>query len=81
QRAVAQSASMESRKRAERLLEKLQHGGPTGDMLRSVRAVEVLERIGTPEARAMLQSLAGGAADARITLEAQSALKRMKTEK
>ena len=76
-KAVSYSTSMESRRRAERLLEKLQNGGVAGDALRSVRAVEVLERIGNSEARAVVKSLADGAPDARLTVEAQSALKRM----
>jgi hypothetical protein len=80
-KAVSQSTSMESRRRAERLLEKLHIGGPSGDALRGLRAVEVLERIGTPDARALMQTLANGSPDAKLTVEAQTALKRMKTEK
>jgi hypothetical protein len=48
-----------------------------GDVLRSVRAAEVLERIGTPEARRLLGQLATGAAEARLTREAKAALKRL----
>ena len=46
-------------------------------MLRQVRAVEALERAGTPEARAMLEKLGQGAADAPLTREARAALGRM----
>ena len=69
----------EVRRRLEPLLEKLAREArelPPGQR-RGLRALEVLERIGTPEARALVQQLAAGAADARLTLEAQAALKRM----
>src|SRR5262249_55898607 len=38
-----------------------------GDRLQAFRAVEVLERIGTPQARQMLQTLAAGAPGALVT--------------
>jgi len=44
----------------------------------SVRAVEVLEHITTPEARQLLQELACGAAEARLSREANAALERLK---
>jgi RNA polymerase sigma factor (sigma-70 family) len=47
------------------------------EMLRQVRAVEVLERIGTPEARRLLEELASGAPEARLTCEAKAALQRL----
>jgi len=37
----------------------------------------VLEYAGTPEARQIIQRLTAGASDARLTLEAQAALKRL----
>jgi sugar lactone lactonase YvrE len=45
--------------------------------LRLVRTVQVLERIGTPEARELLQTLARGPAAARPTQEAKAALQRL----
>jgi WD40 repeat protein len=42
------------------------------------RAVEVLERIGSSEAQEALRTLASGAAEARVTREAQACLQRMK---
>jgi hypothetical protein len=45
--------------------------------VRGMRAVEVLERIGTAEARQVLQVIAQGAPGARLTREAQEALKRL----
>jgi RNA polymerase sigma factor (sigma-70 family) len=63
---------LEVRQRIDRLLEKLQ--GP--DRLRSRRALEVLELLGTPEARSLLESLAKGAPQAWRTQEARAALLR-----
>jgi hypothetical protein len=41
------------------------------------RAVEVLEKIAAREARAFLQALAAGVPEARLTRNAQEALKRL----
>jgi hypothetical protein len=49
---------------------------PPAATLRSLRAIQVLERIGTPEARGVLRNLASGAA-ARETREAKAALERL----
>jgi WD40 repeat protein len=47
-----------------------------GPLLQS-RGVEVLERLGTPDARKLLRELAAGDAEARLTVEAKAALKRL----
>jgi WD40 repeat protein len=67
---------LETRKRVEALLEKLR--GPVTDpeLLRGLRAVEALERIGSPAARALLGELAAGAAGHPLTEDARGALKR-----
>lgn len=49
----------------------------TPDELRSVRAVEVLEAIASPEARSLLQTLASGNPVARQTIEATASLERL----
>lgn len=49
---------------------------PAGDALRAFRAVAVLERIGTAEARRILETLAQGASS-RVTAEAKAALERL----
>lgn len=51
---------------------------PAGPLLQALRAVEVLERIGTAEARQLLEGLAAGAAGNRLTVEAAGALRRLK---
>ena len=57
-------------------------GSPvTGDLMRSIRAVETLETIRTTEARILLRAIAGGAAESRLTRTAAAALKRIDTEK
>jgi hypothetical protein len=46
-------------------------------LVRELRAVEVLERIGGPEAEEVLETLVQGAAEARLTREACAALRRL----
>jgi RNA polymerase sigma factor (sigma-70 family) len=76
-RRLAESGpSLEGRRRAGQLLEKLPlTASPEG--LRQVRALEVLEMLATPEARQLLEWLAGGAARARLTREAGATLRRL----
>ncbi len=66
----------EVRRRAEQLLEEAP-SIPSPESLRRLRAIEVLEHIGTPEARALLEKLAKGAPRARLTDEANAALERL----
>ena len=77
-RAAANPASAESRRRAIKLLTKQQDDKISSEELVSVRAVEVLEHIATPEARQLMQKLADGAAEARLSREANAALERLK---
>lgn len=64
-------------KRVQRILDRLEPGRELPpDVARVVRAIEVLEQLGTPEVRQFLQTLAEGAPGARLTREAQAALKR-----
>jgi hypothetical protein len=48
-----------------------------GERLRAYRAVEVLELIGTAEAKQLLRRLSAGAPGSVITLTAQQALRRL----
>lgn len=75
-RVLTGKLSLEMRRRVERLLNRLTEA-PTGEELRTLRAVEVLERVGTAEARQALEALAKGAPGVRLTREAQTALKRL----
>jgi hypothetical protein len=75
-KALEGKPSAEVRQRVEGLLAKLRAGtGP--EALRRGRAVEVLERAGTPEARRALEVLAKGLPGARLTREAAAALARL----
>ncbi len=49
------------------------------DLLRQVRAIQVLEMIGSEEAQRVLRFVAGGAAEARLTEEARASLQRLTT--
>ena len=65
-------------RRAEELLGRLDSDrAPTAEELRRLRAAEVLESVGTPEARDLLKKLAGGAPGAPLTRDAQGALRRL----
>jgi WD40 repeat protein len=73
------TTSPEQRERLEALLNKLDPvTPPAGDVLRGLRAVWLLERIGTDDAKRLLTTMAGGASGSRVTLEAKAALGRMK---
>lgn len=78
QKALADKPSLETRRRLEPLIEKQQReewsSSPAN--LRSRRAVEVLERAGTPEAKEVLTILANGAPGAWQTQDAKAALER-----
>jgi WD40 repeat protein len=77
-KALEATPSPEARRRLEALLAQEPGRVPTGETLRSLRAIEVLEMIGTPEAKSLLQTLAQGAAEAPLTTAAQAALERLR---
>jgi RNA polymerase sigma factor (sigma-70 family) len=75
--ALEQKPSPEMSRRVKSLLAQLDAAhSPT--LLRGVRGIEVLQTLGTPEARRLLQKLAAGTPEARLTSEAKAALERMK---
>jgi HEAT repeat protein len=76
-KAVQSSPSAEVLRRAEELLKMMRDGPTSGDHLREVRAVEVLEGLGTPEAKKLLEELANGAPEAPLTREAKASLGRL----
>jgi hypothetical protein len=71
--------SAEVRWRFEVLLETVnaERLSPSADRLRAARAVEVLERVGNSAARRLLATIAAGAPEAHLTVEAKSALERL----
>jgi hypothetical protein len=75
-RALASGPPLEVRLRLGPLLEALDARPPSRDRLRAVRALQVLEGAGTPQARRILKGLARGAPDAELTQEAAAALRR-----
>jgi HEAT repeat protein len=78
-KALAKNPSVEASTQIKDLL-RLLDDAPQGDRLRFLRAVEVLEDIGSPEARRILKRLAGGDPAALLTREAKAALDRLNAE-
>jgi WD40 repeat protein len=66
----------EVRQRAERLLKRLAPAG-SPERLRLLRAVEILEQVGTPAAVEVLKKLVKGVPQARLTQEAKASLERL----
>jgi hypothetical protein len=77
--ALGARPSPEVRRRIERILEthKRERLHPPPEQQRLTRAVEVLEQIGNPAARRLLEALSQGAPEASFTLDAQGALHRL----
>jgi RNA polymerase sigma factor (sigma-70 family) len=75
-KALAGNLTLDMRRRLERLLERAAVIPP--EDLRQLRAIQVLEYAGTPEAKRLLERLAKGPEDARLTREAQASLGRLR---
>jgi hypothetical protein len=75
--ALSRGPSPQTRQRIEGLLARLQEQEPSTQRLRYLRAVQLLEWLGTPEARRILETLAAGAPEAERTRAAASALARV----
>jgi WD40 repeat protein len=76
-RALAAGPTLEARNRLEALRREISQIPLEGDRLRAYRAVEILECIGSAEAKRVLESLAEGAPGALITISARQALNRV----
>jgi WD40 repeat protein len=76
QKALAGPRSPEGRRRLEQLMEKFE-ASRSPEQVRALRAIEVLEHLGTPEAARLLEALSRGAPEARLTQEAEAASKRL----
>jgi hypothetical protein len=77
--ALAGKLSVEVRTRLEEIVQKQlrKWRKSSGEEVRTLRALEALERAGTPEARRLLQALADGVPEARMTVEAKASLERL----
>ena len=75
------AGSLEQSRRLQALLDNHDRLDLAGDRLRAVRTVEILESIDTAGARKLLENLATGFADARLTKEAQGALRRLESRR
>jgi hypothetical protein len=75
--ALAKPLSLEAAQRIEKLLDLIASQPPPPEKLRDLRAVEALEYIATPSARAVLHTLGQGAAGAHLSQDAQAALLRL----
>jgi hypothetical protein len=75
---LARTESAEVRHRVLKFLARFDAPTPSPERLRRLRAVELLEGIGTPGARGVLAELAKGAAEAPLSQEAAAALERLR---
>lgn len=75
--ALARVKRLEERRRIEELLRTLEEGDLASQSLQTLRAIEVLERIGTAEARRLLETQSKGLAGCRATEAAALALERL----
>jgi RNA polymerase sigma factor (sigma-70 family) len=74
---LTQKPSLEVSSRVEQLVKKLSCPTAKPELVRALRCVRVLEAIGTPEARKILEALARGEPSALPTLGAKAALERL----
>jgi tricorn protease-like protein len=77
QRVLKGEPSLEVRRRVEELLDKLSGWVRAADVLQLVRGVEVLEKIGSPEAKDTLHRLAKQTEDTTLAENAREAIKRL----
>jgi hypothetical protein len=75
QERLAQKPSPDERRRILELLRHLRTWSP--EEMRYLRAIQVLEYTGTPKARTILERLAGGRPESRLTREAKLSLNRL----
>lgn len=76
-KALADGPSLELQRRLNDLLKPLETLSPPPERLRPLRAVQVLEDIGTADARELLEKLSKGSPDSLLTKEAQGAVRRL----
>jgi RNA polymerase sigma factor (sigma-70 family) len=76
-KALAGKPSLEARRRLDALLDRLDGATLSAETIRQIRAVEALESIGNREARRLLDKLATGPPEMRLTHEAKAAAERL----
>jgi WD40 repeat protein len=76
-KALAGNPSLEAKRRLEALLDRLDGMSLLPETVRQIRAVEALERIGNPDARRLLDKLAAGPPETRLTQVAKASLGRL----
>jgi hypothetical protein len=82
-RALKETDNVEARTRLESLAKKARESSqPFGSMTRigEWRALEILEKIGRPQAIEILRDLANGCPDSQLTIAAKAALTRAETQ-
>jgi WD40 repeat protein len=77
-KALATKPALETHLRLQEVRKRVTGPVLKSDKLREYRVLEVLERMGTPEARELLETLAAGAPGAMVTTQAGKALERAK---
>jgi hypothetical protein len=89
--ALSGDLSLEARRRAETILREIKQAKalpavvvpevpvPTGELLRALRAFEILEQIATPEAEALLNKFAEKNEDSQLTEQARASRDRLKS--
>jgi hypothetical protein len=75
--ALDRAAGAEARQRLRGTLTEVLKQPVPGERLRDLRVIEILERIGSPDARAVLEKWAGGPSLEPLTLDARSAIGRL----
>jgi WD40 repeat protein len=78
EKALAGKPPLEKQRRLEALLGRLDKGDNEAALVRELRAVEALERMGTAEARGLLEALAKGEETSPLTRDAGEALARLR---
>jgi hypothetical protein len=76
--ALAAKPSPETSRRLEGLLTRLAGGPLSPETICHLRAIQVLERVGSQDAQQLLEDLAGGSSAAPETQEAKAALDRLR---
>jgi WD40 repeat protein len=74
---LAGRPTLDVQRQAQGLLDKVQGPIRSPELRRAIRAIEALEYIGGPQAREVLQVVAKGVPEARLTREAKAALTRL----